>query len=322
MSIAISVGTAAVIGAGASLAGGVIKGVGAAAGGYAQAQASREAIQAQIAERARAIEQAQEVSRMSAGEAKSINTLLTTKESALTSSMQSIQKQQEILNKVDPAVQAAGKNLVDLLTGKAADMLKPIQVQRDRQRRQLESQLSSQLGPGFMTSSAGIQALTRFDQETSMLSADAQQKAISNITNTYSNLFGQQQQGQNAITSQTQGAFGQAMNADLAVLSANQTVQNRMTGATLNAMSANPIGYGEQAKYAGAGLADAGSAFGETLGNFGAGLMGTAGYYFGNKAGSAAGSNLVSSMSNNIPSASNFGQTIASAPGFAIGKAS
>lgn len=247
-----SVGTALVIGAGAAAVGGVAsaiiganaaKGAGEATLSAAQQQVAmaREALQAQIQARAEGISTAQKAAAMSPEEIKSINNILTTQGASLSASMASLQKQQSQLDAMDPTVKAAGQNLYDLLTGKAAAVLAPMQKQLDFQRNQLMSQLSSQMGPGFMASSAGIMALTQFDNQAALNINNAQMNAIQTIGGQYANLGGLQQQGQAGVTQGTLNAFGQAQNANVVALGGYEAGQQRMVNATLGAMSANPI---------------------------------------------------------------------------------
>ena len=99
------------------------------------------------------------------------------------------------------------------------------------------------MGPGFMTSSAGIQALTTFDNQASMTLNTAQQNAIQTVGAQYGQLQGLSQQGQQSITSGIQSAFQQAQTATGMAQQGYQVGANRETQATLGAMSANPINF-------------------------------------------------------------------------------
>lgn len=276
-----SVGTssAILIGAGfagaASVTGGLIQA--GAQGGAAQAQlsASQQALQAQIQARAQAINQVTGISGLQPGEISSINQILTTKSQALNQSLASIAQQQSQLDAMNPQVKQSGQDLYDLLTGKASSVLAPMQQQLTRQRQELVNSLSSQLGPGFMTSSAGINALTQFDEQSAMTLQNAQMGAISTVASTYGSLAGMQNQGQNAVTTQTGEAFGRSMLADQSVLQANQFATNRQTNAVLGAMGATPIGFTGPTQFAGAPFAQS-QGVGQTIagaGNAFAGAM-------------------------------------------------
>lgn len=296
------IGTAAAIVAGvaaaSSAAGGIVNAVAAGKQGAAQESAAqtqvqfeREALDQQIKARADTLSKATSAAAMSPEEVKSINSILSTRGQALTAAQQAIQKQQEQLDQIDPTVKAAGKNLLQLLQGKAADTLAPMQTQLARQRAQLVSNLSSQLGPGYATSSAGIEALTRFDQQSSLAVSQAQQQALSTVASTYGGLFGAQQGGQNTITNQISNAFAQAQNATASVLGAEQNIANRQVGAVIGATNATPVNF--------AGPAQAQQSVINTAGNSNAGLAGVGGALSGLGAG-------VGQVSGQIASASMF----------------
>jgi hypothetical protein len=178
---------------------------------------------------------------------------------------------------MDPQVKQAGQDLYDLLTGHASAVLAPMQQQIARQRQNMMDSLSSQLGPGFMTSSAGINAMVQFDEQSAVTLQNAQMNAVSQMTSTYGSLAGMQNQGQNAVTSQTGDAYGRAMTADQSVLQANQFATNRLTNATLGAMSTNPVNFMAPVDAQGNVVANAAGPFA------GQKIMGQASAQFGNQ---------------------------------------
>lgn len=91
---------------------------------------------------------------------------------------QDIARKQKLLASADPALIEAGTQALQLMQGKSAATLKPLQDQRNRQRQQLEQSLRQKLGPDYATSSQGQAALNQFDQQSSDLSTNAQQNAI------------------------------------------------------------------------------------------------------------------------------------------------
>jgi hypothetical protein len=241
-----------------------------------QVQMSQDALQQQIQARADAIKQIQGIAGLSPEEINSINQILTTKTTALNSSLSSIAKQQSQLDAMDPQVKQAGQDLYDLLTGHASAVLAPMQQQMARQRQNMMDSLSSQLGPGFMTSSAGINAIVQFDEQSAVTLQNAQLNAVSQMTSTYGSLAGMQNQGQNAVTSQTGEAFGRAMTADQSVLQANQFATQRMMAGTLGAMSTNPVNFMAPVDAQGNVIANASGPFS------GQKVMGQASQAFGN----------------------------------------
>lgn len=92
-----------------------------------------------------------------------------------------IAREEKVIAAVDPAILEAGKQAFELLQGKEAAILGPARRQRDRQRNRLRESLRRRLGAGFETSSAGIQALTQFDVETSDFLTTQQFKATGQL---------------------------------------------------------------------------------------------------------------------------------------------
>lgn len=92
-----------------------------------------------------------------------------------------LSRQEQLISQIDPTVIEASQQALRLLRGEESSTLAPLKNQRATQRQKLVSMLREQLGPGAETSTAGIQALTRFDAETDNIFAGAQQQALSNL---------------------------------------------------------------------------------------------------------------------------------------------
>lgn len=92
-----------------------------------------------------------------------------------------LSRQEQLISQIDPTIIEASQQALKLLRGENSSVLAPLQNQRNLARQKLVNQLREQLGPGAETSTAGIQALNRFDSETSSLTAGAQQQALQNI---------------------------------------------------------------------------------------------------------------------------------------------
>jgi len=90
-------------------------------------------------------------------------------------------RQEQLISQIDPTIIEASQQALRLLRGEQSSTLQPLQNQRSQQRQKLLNSLREQLGPGAETSTAGIQALTRFDAETSNIMGGAQQQALSNL---------------------------------------------------------------------------------------------------------------------------------------------
>lgn len=284
----------------------------------ATSAATLQALNAQIAERQRITDQATQAAQMSPSEINQINSLLTTKGQALTASQDAIQKQQSQLDAMDPNVKAAGNDLYSLLTGKAAATIAPLQAQITMQRNQQMNDLASQYGPGFMATSAGIEAMMKFDTNSAVTIANASQSALGQATQTYLGLTGQQQQGQAGITAATQNAFAQSENVDQTVLAADQNVQGRLENAITQGAN-QPVNFQAPAQVAG-NLFAGDQAFGQSISGLGAGL----GKISGAAVGSASAPVTTTGALASVPSAANFGDTIGntfSSPGLVTGKA-
>lgn len=102
-------------------------------------------------------------------------------ESSLSAQERQIGRQERLIESIDPAIREAATQALALLQGKEAASLGPAKQQRERQRQRLVNTLREQLGPGAETSSAGIQALTQFDQETNQLLAQQQQSTLGGL---------------------------------------------------------------------------------------------------------------------------------------------
>src|SRR5690606_36516284 len=102
-------------------------------------------------------------------------------ESVLKNQEMQIARQNQLLEAVDPALKEAGSQALQLLQGKEAAALNPIRQQRERDRKKLEENLARRLGSGFRTSSAGIEALSRFDQSTSEMLFNAQNTTMNQL---------------------------------------------------------------------------------------------------------------------------------------------
>lgn len=109
--------------------------------------------------------------------------------------MAALERDEKLMEQAAPGIMEAGNQAYKLLKGQEAEALRPIRQQREMQRRMLENSLAKQLGSGFGTSSAGIEALTRFDMETDMLMAQVQNQ-------TMNQLMGYSMQGFNAGANQ------------------------------------------------------------------------------------------------------------------------
>lgn len=169
----------AIIAAGVGLAGG------AAAGSYfagkKQADAQGRAAEAQLDEAQRTRELALSYAKPSLQEIQAIENQIRLSERTLGLQNAALQRDQSLVEAIDPNIMEVSKQALALLQGRDARTLDPVRRQRQNQRDQLTNNLRAQLGPGFETSTAGIQALSRFDEETANVLAGAQESATQNL---------------------------------------------------------------------------------------------------------------------------------------------
>ena len=102
-----------------------------------------------------------------------------------------LSRQEQLISQLDPTIIEASQQALRLLRGESSSTLAPIQAQRDQQRQKLLNSLRQQLGPGAESSTAGIQALTRFDAETNALMSQQQQSALGQLGNVSSQFTSQ-----------------------------------------------------------------------------------------------------------------------------------
>lgn len=160
-----------------------IGGASAAAKDEAKAAGQKAILEQQAAAEALAFqkqtrEQAEAAAEPSFEELAAIQNLSIQRDALVADSKRALARQEELLDAVDPALKEAGRQALELLQGRDAAALDPIRDQRTRQRDQLEQQLAQRLGSGFRTSSAGIEALGRFDDSTDTLLFNAQQQTL------------------------------------------------------------------------------------------------------------------------------------------------
>lgn len=91
---------------------------------------------------------------------------------------QALTRQEQLLSAIDPAFLEAGKQALAQLRGQDSATLGPLREERAQQRSNLVNTLRSQMGEGAESSTAGIQALNKFDLQTSNLVNNAQQSSI------------------------------------------------------------------------------------------------------------------------------------------------
>lgn len=219
---------------------------------------------------------------------------------------QSLKRQQALFDAIDPALIESGKQALELLQGKSAATVAPMLAQRQQQRAQLEQKLQQQLGPGAAASSAGAQALSNFDLQTSNYQAQLQQGTLGMLLGQANNT------GQSALASGNQA--GQLFGA---VAGQAGNIQNRMINANLGSNTAQYAGapfvgdlaraknmgqlFGQISQYGGkvggmpqfgGGSPPSGGGSGYGAGTMGSGLEGVSSNGVGNVAGGGGAADL------------------------------
>lgn len=95
---------------------------------------------------------------------------------------QNLSNQQKLMSSIDPTLMEASQQALKLLRGESASSLAPLQNQQAMQRQTLVNNLRAQ---GISeTSSAGINALNRFDSQAALNSNNAQQQQLGTLLGT------------------------------------------------------------------------------------------------------------------------------------------
>lgn len=123
-------------------------------------------------------------------------------EQAINTNTTDIARKQRLLDSSDPALIEAGHQALSLMNGQDAKTLDPIRKQRARERDVMAQRLQAQLGSGWETSTAGIQAMRQFDESTDTVLANAQQQSLGQLLGVAQNTQGYGNTGSNVATSQ------------------------------------------------------------------------------------------------------------------------
>jgi len=167
--MAISTGAAIGAGVAGSLIGGGIQADAARGAARAQERSAREQLAFAKESQKRAIEAAESPQQ------------LAQLEKSIAQQERGVQREEKFLSSIDPTLVEASQQALRLLRGEESQATAPARQQRQRQRQMLVDQLREQLGPGAETSSAGIQALNQFDQQTSAHLSGVQQQSLGTL---------------------------------------------------------------------------------------------------------------------------------------------
>lgn len=135
---------------------------------------------------------------------------------------QDIARKQKLLDSTDPALLEAGKQTLQLLQGKEAATLSPLKSQQAQARKQLEDKLRAQLGPGYANTTAGLQALSQFDNAAFNSTSQAQQQSLSQLLGVTQNTNqGASLMNNIAMTGSIASSYGNIANRNVSAI--NQT---------------------------------------------------------------------------------------------------
>lgn len=178
----VGIGAGALIGGGMGLIGGMAGGKGAAK----SRKAASDAAWQQLRHQRMAIAMGQNMQKRTKSLMDKMSVAaLADYDKALAAQERNIGRQEQLIAQIDPTMIEASQQALKLMRGETASTLAPLKRQRDMQKQKLLSRLREQLGPGAETSTAGMQAINRFDSETDSLFAGAQQQAIQNLGGTF-----------------------------------------------------------------------------------------------------------------------------------------
>jgi len=137
---------------------------------------------------------------------------------------QDIGRKQKLLDSSDPALIEAGAQALKLLKGEEAKALAPIRSQQAKERQKLEESLRQRLGSGYATSTAGIQALSAFDEQAMNVQTNAQQQTLGQLL---------------GVAQNTSASYGMQNNISNAgnIAQARGNINNR----SINAINGTPI---------------------------------------------------------------------------------
>ncbi len=94
---------------------------------------------------------------------------------------QDIARKEKLLASSDPAIIEAGQQALKLLRGEESANLNPLRGNITKQEQALRAKLQAQLGSGYENTTAGIQALQAFNEQSSNALANAQQQSLGQL---------------------------------------------------------------------------------------------------------------------------------------------
>lgn len=155
----------------------------------------------------------------------------------LTQMQSGIDRSRDMLDAVNPGLAEAGKQAYDLLNGKQAAILKPLQEAQQRQTDATKAQLAEGMGSGYATSSAGAQALANLGFQQNQQLQGAQQASLGMLLNS-----SQATAGQNALAPQLGNMSSSLGQLNGSLLNNMNAIQGRQVSAINGSQVANYAG--------------------------------------------------------------------------------
>lgn len=90
-------------------------------------------------------------------------------------------RKEKLLASSDPALIEAGKQALELLNGAEAKTLGPLKSKIAKEEQTLRQRLAAQLGPGYENTTAGLQALQAFNEQSSNALSTAQNQTLGQL---------------------------------------------------------------------------------------------------------------------------------------------
>lgn len=255
-----------------------VGGVTAAVGGANAAAGKQSAAMAQKAAADAAAEKIRSAAAPTAGELAQLSSNVANQQRMMDVHEAALKRDEKVLGSMDANALAGGKQMNDMMKGKEAQILAPLKRQREIQRREREQQLSQQMGPGWQSSTAGMEQMNRFDNDTDMITQQAQTQAF----NSLAGFLGMNAQSRTSLQSEELQGFqgiGQLGASNMASMGNIQ--QRQMQGEeaiggmkmkTAGAEYAGQISMGKTMEGLGGSLMSmGGSAIGSAIGSMGRG---------------------------------------------------
>jgi hypothetical protein len=278
---------ASVIGAGAAVAGAIGSGNAQQAAAQQQQQEAQQQLQFEQQSRSQAQSYAETYGSIQPGEIQQLQTMINNQTASYNKGMAAIAQQKKMLAQAQPAIASAGQNLTNLMNGQSAAILGPLQQQLQLQRNQLTQSLASQYGSGWASTTNGIDAMMKFDNQSALITAQAQQSAISNVSQSMSSLMASAPN----IAQSTNQLFQTLGNQGSQIAGAENAINSRTVGSLVSATNATPVNFNPSIGLAGANQVGSMSIFNS---------LGTMGSKFGSMF--APGSNIASAFGSPSPS--------------------